>query len=502
MSLESASKSQYEVVSSRPLVLSVAADLVEPERIDTDYYRPRFVEAQRQIERSGLSLQALDTIRDLKRIITDGIRQHTKTENGVVLIRTQNLGDPTLELEDSVYVDVKQHEAARKSAVRPGDLLLAIRGYLGRAALVSSDTPEANINQHIARISVNDQQADSGYFWAFFTSPIGTTLLERQVTGTVQQGVMLPLLRQMQVPLPPRPVQEYVGAKVRLAERCRLRARELRLEAQHCLNLGVGIDLSALEQTSSGKRFRTLSVKPEVVLVDTRLVSSRFDSGAYSPLRLALLDALSEAHCEFRPIDLVADDMTAERKRSTRAKSGAVHFVSILHLNDKGVVDLEQAKTHDPVSPGILCTKGDVLFSGINPRQNRVAVFSNAERSLCSAEFAIYRAKPGLSPYYLSFVWRSTYCLNQLEALTRGTSSSRRRLQEEDFAELLVPILSLEDQALIAHHEENSVALDTTASQLVREAKADVEALIEGRLNVDGIVAGRIRPSTWDEIEV
>jgi type I restriction enzyme S subunit len=176
--------------------------------------------------------------------------------------------------------------------------------------------------------------------------------------------------------------------------------------------------------------------------------------------------------------------------------------VSILHLNDKGVVDFHEAEKHFPVSSGVVCEVGDILFSGINPRKNRIAVWSSEGQALCSSEFSIYQAKENFSPFYLAFVWRSAYCLNQLEALTRGTSSSRRRLHEEDLAELLVPMLDVGDQELIAQNEELAVKLDTQAAELVREAKADVEALIEGQADVDSIIAGRIRPPTWEDIDV
>jgi len=215
-----------------------------------------------------------------------------------------------------------------------------------------------------------------------------------------------------------------------------------------------------------------------------------------------LLDLFEDARSKFQPIEVVAEDVSKQRRRYVRDKYGSAYFVSILHLNNKGVVDLKEAETHFPVSSGIVCHAGDVLFSGINPRQNRIAVWTEECRALCSAEFSIYRARKGFSPFYLAFVWRSVYCLNQLEALTRGTSSSRRRLKEEDFAELLVPVLSSDDQALIARDEQQAVSFDTRAADLIREAKADVEALIKGRLDVEGIVAGRVRPPAWEDIEV
>jgi type I restriction enzyme S subunit len=240
---------QYSVLRHTPLVMSIPAQLADSGRIDLEFYRPKFVEAQTRIRESGLSLQSLDSLRDPERIITDGIRKHTKAEFGVVLIRTQNFEGASLNLDDCVYVNKLQHEASLKSAVRQGDLLIAIRGYLGKAAIVGPNVPTANINQHIARVAVDPKKADSGYLWAFFISPTGTVLLEQQVTGTVQQGIVLPALHELRVPLPTRAVQEYIGAKVRLAERCRERARE-ELQAGE-LSLYRCLQLPPVQRTST-----------------------------------------------------------------------------------------------------------------------------------------------------------------------------------------------------------------------------------------------------------
>ena len=236
MTSDQISVGQYREVNSVPLALVIAPELVSAVRMDLEYYRPRYIEAVARLKSSGIPLRALDTLRDSRRIITDGIRQHAKTQSGVVLLRTQNFDGVSLSLDDCAYVDVEQHRAAQKSAVHANDLLIAIRGYLGKAAIVGADIPTANINQHIARVSVDPNKADVGYLWAFFCSDTGTALLEQQATGTVQQGIMLPIMREFQVPIPSRPVQDYIGAKVRLAERCRSRARKLSEDVQSALN--------------------------------------------------------------------------------------------------------------------------------------------------------------------------------------------------------------------------------------------------------------------------
>jgi len=71
----------------------------------------------------------------------------------------------------------------------------------------------------------------------------------------------------------------------------------------------------------------------------------------------------------------------------------------------------------------------------------------------------------------------------------------------EDIASFLVPVPDKADQDYIGKRVISYERLNDRASELAREAKADVEALIEGRLDVEGIVAGRVQPPTWEEIK-
>jgi hypothetical protein len=66
--------------------------------------------------------------------------------------------------------------------------------------------------------------------------------------------------------------------------------------------------------------------------------------------------------------------------------------------------------------------------------------------------------------------------------------------------DILVPMISHEQQVAIDRNVRHALDLRYQAAQLVKDAKSDVEALIEGRLDVGGIVAGRVKPPTWDEI--
>jgi len=487
MKSESIPVGQYQILNSKPLVLSVPTDLLETERMDIEYYQPHFIEMQNRVNQSGLDLPTLDTLRDPKRVITDGIREHVKTSSGVILIRTQNFGDPTLTLEDCVYVDHDQHSAAKKSAVRSGDLLIAIRGYLGKAVIVTNDVPEANINQHIARISVNPHCADSGYLWAFFTSPTGTTQLERQVTGTVQQGIMLPSLRRLPVPLPPRPVQEYIGAKVRLAERCRLQARELQKDIE-----------TLLGQLYYGAPINDFSMQHSFWVGYGELDNPRVDAWHYQPVYRHVVQWCREQN--FIPVSSIAS-LSQKRWSPEQATVSTFHYVEISDVDvSTGLVSSKDISTIDaPSRARKLAQSYNVIVSTVRPERKGIGFITpDADGWVLSTGFSVLKVKTANLAYFLCAILR--HDVSTIQLIRWNTGATYPAIEEDVPLSVLIPNPGPELQNKVADNFRKSILLLKSATKLVQEAKTDVEALIEGKLDVEGILAGRVKAPTWEAL--
>lgn len=70
----------------------------------------------------------------------------------------------------------------------------------------------------------------------------------------------------------------------------------------------------------------------------------------------------------------------------------------------------------------------------------------------------------------------------------------------EDIGAFLIPVFSAKDQAYVGERIVRHQVLNELAIDLVNEAKADVEALIEGTLDVQAILAGTLKAPTADDI--
>jgi hypothetical protein len=134
------------------------------------------------------------------------------------LVTIAAFADPGIDFTALEGIDPNQHEEFSGSQIQPGDLVVAMGGYPGRAAICPKNALPANIGRHSARIVVDPAKADAHYLWAFITSDFGQLHFKREITGSVQAGINLEDLRKITIPAPSLSSQTIIGGMVREAE--------------------------------------------------------------------------------------------------------------------------------------------------------------------------------------------------------------------------------------------------------------------------------------------
>ena len=123
-------------------------------------------------------------------------------------------------------------------------------------------------------------------------------------------------------------------------------------------------------------------------------------------------------------------------KRRSRT-AGDLPFVSVLHVDELGVVDWDLALAHRPVTPGQLAEPGELLVSLLNPSKFRAAVVPvGVGQVQCSAEFGVFQS--AIDPHATLALLQHPLVRRQIAPLGRGTSSSRRRVDSEDVLSLIL----------------------------------------------------------------
>ena len=141
--------------------------------------------------------------------------------SGVVFLRSQNVYDDGLRLNDVAYIDQETHERMSGTAVETSDLLLNITGgSIGRCCLVSGGLGEANISQHVAiiRTAIDGSQQ---FLHCLVLSPYFQAFISDEQTGAGRGGLPKNKMDRIPVPLPPLAEQHRIVAKVdELMELC------------------------------------------------------------------------------------------------------------------------------------------------------------------------------------------------------------------------------------------------------------------------------------------
>lgn len=135
-------------------------------------------------------------------------------DSGVPFLRSQNVYDDGLRLNDVAFITLDVHERMSGTAVKPGDLLLNITGgSIGRCCCVPSDFGDANISQHVAiiRLAIGDL---ADFVHKLILSPYFQAFIFGEQTGAGRGGLPKNRMDKIPVALPPLAEQRRIVAKV------------------------------------------------------------------------------------------------------------------------------------------------------------------------------------------------------------------------------------------------------------------------------------------------
>lgn len=223
---------------------------------------------------------------------------------------------------------------------------------------------------------------------------------------------------------------------------------------------------SFVRQPASRQR-EDLSHSPMIVGVPQCELQDALTPQTYHSDRRRAEQSVVATHKESRYLHELAWLVKAQQAMRTEKTK---YFISVLHVDENSNVDWNAAKTYTPSSRGIRCQANDIIFSCLNPAKVRVAVIPEDVEGevLCSTEFAILRMKQQ-SPYFVALALRTSTSQRQILPLARGTSSSRRRVRNEDLLQIILPypefpmrqelstkfheVLEMTRKALLNNHE-------------------------------------------------
>ncbi|MCU0324722.1 MAG: restriction endonuclease subunit S [Spirosomaceae bacterium] len=125
-------------------------------------------------------------------------------KEGVLLIRSQNVHNSKLLLDDVAYINEKINEQMLGSQLEKYDVLLNITGAsIGRSAFVPSNLPKANVNQHVCAIRQNTKSESRALFLSeFLISEKGQNQIKQNNAGGNREGINYSMIKAIRLGYP------------------------------------------------------------------------------------------------------------------------------------------------------------------------------------------------------------------------------------------------------------------------------------------------------------
>ncbi|MDC4995332.1 restriction endonuclease subunit S [Acinetobacter baumannii] len=137
-------------------------------------------------------------------------------DSGIPFLRSQNVWNEGLALDDVAFISDATHEKMSGTHVQANDLLFNITGgSIGRCALVASDFETANVSQHVTIVRSIHKDFASFLHLVLRSSYIQKLVMDVQV-GVSREGLSIGKLSQFLIPLPSLAEQKRIIKKVEI----------------------------------------------------------------------------------------------------------------------------------------------------------------------------------------------------------------------------------------------------------------------------------------------
>ena len=451
-------------------------------RLDPFYHLPEFAEMERTVvARGGRPLGGL--VRDMSGGATPHLSRrdelYSETEDGVPLLRVQNITGEGVNFRDLVRIRRTVHESdLRRSRVLGGDLLVTITGRIGSAA-VAPDGFEGNINQHSVVVRTGGR-AKSEYLAAFLNSHVGRALTLRRAAGGTRPALDYSALRGVPI-LEGLPIVE-VMRKAR-AKKAAKEAEAARIldGVDDCLLGELGIEAPPPDEGAPRVFFRRM-----------RELSGRRLDAEYHLRRFAeIVRAVESGAHETRPVgECVRRVLRGVEVGSGNYADEGIPYVRVSDLDEWGMRAEDCAKRISPVlfaelRDDFMPRAGEMVYA----KDATIGQAATVETEMdCVVSGGILRIAPAedVDVRYLTAVLSSPPLLAL--ANRESTGAVLRHLRVENFLRLRIPVPPMAKQRQIAARIGE---IRARAKRLRTEAAAEMEAAHDEVKRI--ILAGRPR---------
>lgn len=124
-------------------------------------------------------------------------------EEGIMLIRSQNVYPYGFKLNDVAYISDELNSRMIGSQLIQNDVLLNITGAsIGRSTYVPVNFPKSNVNQHVCAIRLKNSNISKSIFLSTFLNSIyGQNQIYQYINGSNREGINYTQIKEIKLPI-------------------------------------------------------------------------------------------------------------------------------------------------------------------------------------------------------------------------------------------------------------------------------------------------------------
>lgn len=443
------------------------SDVINYTRIDGDFYKPEYLE-YRDILKGYKNLSYY-----VKEIIHPGEFKRIYSPEGISVLRAQNIRPLKIEIEsNSVFIPKEIANNLYRNKLVYGDILITRTGAnFGQTALFTDELENAVVTSHTFILKTNNK-IESAFLALYLNTKYGRKLLDQGMYGSSQPEIAPKFIKIIPVPRFEYSIENKLTTNVLKAYKLRQQSQSLYKQAIDLLEQGLGLEGVGFE-------------KPKSYIAKFSEVVSNFRNDAdYYQTKYRQLDAHLKTK-ETVALSSICNFLKGfEVGTSLYTLEGPV-FIRVSNLTkdgfkfgnaDKYISETTHSslKAFQPIIGDILLTKDGTIGTCYVVDENVKGIISSGIMNLELTDNSIPKE-------YLALVINSKICQMQAERECSGALISHWK--PEQIRRLRIPVLTKEIMQEISELVVKSKDARKQSQQLLTDAKARVEQLIEEATN-------------------
>ena len=204
--------------------------------------------------------------KDVLQVLTDGEHAGQKfVEQGALFIKNSSVKRYSINEFDGFYITHEKNNTLKRSKLQKNDVLFTTIGNIGISAVVNENVENANINQNVVRMKINEQFTTPQYLSCFLNSKITRFQVDNLFSGNIYPMLSYPKIKSLKIFIKDKKTENTITQNLIKAEQYQIEALRLIKQAQEIFLKTLNIDYSKIKNSKFFAVSNTIFQKEDMI---------------------------------------------------------------------------------------------------------------------------------------------------------------------------------------------------------------------------------------------